>query len=60
MKVNGGEHRFGAAYYLGLKQVPVHLMKMHVNVFKGQHFKNWFEFLRAVRQKIKDVEARYS
>lgn len=60
MKVNGGEHRFGAAYYLGLKQVPVHLMKMHVNVFKGQHFKNRFEFLRAVRQKIKDVEARYS
>jgi hypothetical protein len=60
MQVNAGNHRFAAAYYLGLKQVPVHLAVMHAQLFKGQHHKNRFEFLRAVKQKIKDVEARYA
>lgn len=60
MQVNAGNHRFVAAYYLGLKQVPVHLAVMHAQLFKGQYHKNRFEFLRAVRQKIKDVEARYA
>jgi len=60
LQMNGGNHRFAAAYYLGIKQVPVHLAVMHAQLFKGQHHKNRFEFLRAVRQKIKDVEARYA
>lgn len=60
IQVNSGNHRFAAAYYLGLKQVPVHLALMHAQLFKGHQYKNRFEFLRAVRQKIKDVEARYA
>jgi len=60
MQVNAGNHRFAAAQYLSLKQVPVHLAVMHASNLSGQQFKNKFEFLRAVRQKIKDVEARYA